>query len=91
VGTYAYRGFANRGRAAGGQSGPGGGNQQRGPRGGGLPPGTVYPTGYPGGNPPVYNPGQYGVQPPRAPQVPTQAPVPISSYQDMLKQYGVAS
>jgi hypothetical protein len=92
AGSYAFKGFANRGRAAAGGGG-GGGGQQQGTRAGGLPPGTVYPTGYPGGGPIVYNPAQYGVQQQRNPQVPpvaTGGQPPIASYQDMLKRYGVA-
>lgn len=88
VGSFAYRGFGKRGAAGGGS------NRGNAPAGGRptLPPGTVYPTGYPGGGPIVANPPQaLGIQPPRTPVAPTSGyPVPTASYQDLLKRYGVA-
>lgn len=91
VGNFAYKGFARRGAAAGGAGG-GGGAGPTGTRAGGLPPGTVYPTGYPGGSPPVYNPTQFGVPPARAPgSAGTAYPVPVLTYQEQLRKYGVAA
>src|SRR6476659_1705328 len=89
VGNYAYKGFAKRGAAGGGGNRGGAQPGGQGTRAGGLPPGTVYPTGYPGGSPPVYSPAQLGTQR-QSVQTPVQYPVPTASYTDLLKRYGVA-
>lgn len=78
VGSFAYRGFGNRGRARGGAGAPGPG--QYGGNRGSLPPGTVYPTSYPTNGPIVYNPaGTGGGQPARQP-VQLPYPYPTRAY-----------